>query len=135
MTTRTLLLTLLCGGGIAVAGCKSAEGPVAGELEVRLTTPNTDDRAILLRVGGKQTVIAAPSGSNYRVLTAPLAGDTVRVVVIAPVGSHLTAGVLLRLTVPDTRQADSYVARALDVASAAYAQRALTGYTLTVVKP
>ncbi len=135
MTTRTLLLTLLCGSGIAMAGCKSAEGPVAGVLEVRLTTPNGDDRAILLRIGGKQTVIAAPSGSSYRVLTAPLAGDTVRVVVIAPVGSHLTAGALLRLTVPDTRQADAYVARALDVASATYAQRGLTGYVLTVVKP
>ena len=135
MTTRTLLLALLCGGGIAVAGCSSAEKPVAGELEVRLATPNTDDRAILLRVGGKQTAVTAPAGTSYRVLVAPLAGDTVRVVVIAPQGNHLTAGALLRLTVPDTRQVDAYVARTLDVASAAYAQRAVAGYTLTVVKP
>jgi hypothetical protein len=135
MTTRTLLLTLLCGGGIAVTGCKSAEGPVAGELEVRLTTPNTDDRAILVRVVGKQTAIAAPSGSTYRVLTAPLGGDTVRVVVIAPVGSHIAAGAMLRLTVPDTRQVDAYSAFALDVASASYAQRPLTGYLFAVAKP
>jgi len=135
MTTRTLVLAALCGVGVAALGCSSTEKPVAGELQVQLTTPNTDDRAILLRVGGKQTAVTAPAGSNYRVLLAPLAGDTVRVVVIAPQGSHLTAGALLSLTVPDTRQVDAYVARVLDVASAAYAQRAVTGYALTVVKP
>jgi hypothetical protein len=59
----------------------------------------------------------------------------VRVVVIAPAGSHIAAGAMLRLTVPDTRQADAYSAFALDVASAAYAQRPLTGYLLVVAKP
>jgi hypothetical protein len=135
MTARTLCALLLSAGAIGIAGCSSPDGPTAGELEVRLTTPNANDRAILLRVGGTQTAVSAPVGSNYRVLTAPLAGDTVRVVVIAPVGSALAAGTLLRLTVPDTRQAGSYVAKVLDVASATYAQRATAGYVLSVVKP
>jgi hypothetical protein len=135
MTTRTLVLALLCGGGLAVAGCSSSEAPVAGELEVRLATPNSDDRAVLLRLGGPQTAVTAPSGSSYRVLVAPLAADTVRVLVIAPQGAHLVAGTLVRLRVPDVRQAGSYVARVLDVASTAYAQRPATGYGLTVVKP
>ena len=133
MTVRTLVLALL--GGLAAAGCDGNEGPTAGELEVRLASPNTDDRAILLRIGGPQTAVTVPAGSSYRVLVAPLAGDTVRVVVIAPQGAHLTAGALLTLSVPDTRQVASYAARALDVASTTYAQRAVTGYVLTVVKP
>lgn len=135
MTTRSLLLAALCAGGLTAVGCSSAEKPVAGDLEVRLATPNTDDRAILLRVAGKQSAVTAPAGTNYRVLLAPLAGDTVRVVVIAPRGSALAAGALLRLSVPDTRQAASYAAIVLDAASATYAQRPASGYTLTVVKP
>jgi hypothetical protein len=135
MTTRTLLLALLCGSEFAIAGCSSSEGPVAGELEVRLTTPNGDDRAILLRLGGKQSAVSAPTGSGYRVLVAPLLADTVRVVVMAPLGAHLAAGALVRLTVPDVRQVGAYVAGVIDVASATYAQRPVTGYVLAVVKP
>ena len=71
--------------------------------------------------------MTAPTGANYRVLTAPVAGDTVRVLVIAPQGSRLAAGALLRLTVPDVRQAGSYSAPPLDVASATYAQRQASG--------
>jgi hypothetical protein len=57
------------------------------------------------------------------------------VLVVAPQSGHLAAGALVRVAVPDTRQAGSYVARPLDVASTAYGQRAVTGYVLTVVKP
>lgn len=136
MTTRTFLLAALCVGGATTLGCSSAEKPVAGELEVRLiVTPNADDRAILLRVVGKQTAVTAPVGSGYRVLVSPLAGDTARVVVMAPQGSGLATGALARLTVPDTRQVGAYAAFALDVASRTYAQRPVTGYVLTVAKP
>jgi hypothetical protein len=136
MNARTfLLVALVAGGGVAASGCSSAEGPVAGELEVRLTSPNSDDRAVLLRLAGVQTAVTAPAGSGYRVLVAPYRGDTVRVVVMAPQGSHLAPGAVLRLTVPDTRQAASYAARVLDVASAGYLQRTTTGYSLSVVKP
>ena len=130
---RTLVLALLCGA--LAAGCGGSEGPVAGELEVRLATPNTDDRAVLFLLRGAQTAVTAPSGSNYRILKAPLGTDTLRVLVVAPQGGHLTAGALVRVAVPDTRQAASYVVRPLDVATAAYAQRSVTGYLLTVVQP
>jgi hypothetical protein len=133
MNPRTHVLALLC--GTLAAGCSSAEGPVAGELEVRLATPNTDDRAVLFLLRGAQTAVTAPSGSNYRILKAPLGTDTLRVLVIAPQGGHLAAGALVRIAVPDTRQAASYVARPLDVATTAYAQRLVTGYQLTVVQP
>ena len=133
MTVRTLVLALL--GGLAAAGCNGNEGPTAGELEVRLATPNTDDRAIRFLLGGLRTAVTAPGGTNYRVYTAARSGDTVIVVVIAPQGGHLTAGALVRLSVPDTRQASSYRTTVQDVAAVSYAQRAATGYVLTVVKP
>ncbi len=134
MNVRLALLALLCGGA-AAAGCSSSEGPVAGELELRYTTPNLDDRAILLRLAGKQTAVTAPSGSGYRILLAPGTGDTVRVLVIAPQGSHLVPGALARVAVPDTRQSGSYSAIPLDAASTSYVQRATSGYLLSVVKP
>ena len=136
MNARATVLAMVCGGGLVFAGCSSSsEGPVAGELEVRLTTPNTDDRAVLLRLAGRQSAVTAPSGSTYRVLSAPGLGDTVRVLVMAPQGSSLAAGPLVRVMVPDVRQVSSYAARVLDVASTSYAKRATTGYALAVVKP
>lgn len=136
MNARATFLAMLCGGALVTAGCSSSsEGPVAGELEVRLTTPNVDDRAVLLRLAGRQSAVTAPSGSPNRVLVAPGLGDTVRVLVIAPQGQRLSAGPLLRVTVPDTRQTASYAARVLDVASTGYLKRPTTGYLLAVLKP
>ena len=133
MNRPLFVLALLC--AVAAAGCKSAEAPVAGELEVRLTTPNTDDRAVLFLLRGAQTAVTVPSGAAYRVLQSPAGTDSLRVLILAPLGGHLAAGALVRVAVPDTRQATSYVAHVLDVASTAYAQRALTGYGVTVVLP
>jgi hypothetical protein len=136
MNTRLVALALLS-GALAV-GCSSTEGPVAGELEVRLTSSNVDDRAVLFMLRGTQTAVTAPSGSGYRVLQSPLRIDTLRVLVIAPQGGHLTAGVLVRVAVPDTRQAASYSAVALDIASTTYASRGMppfAGYQLSVVAP
>lgn len=133
MTTRAFLLALL--GGLAAAGCFGHEGPVAGELEVRLATPNADDRAIIFRLVGQQTAVTAPSGSGYRVFTTPGLGDTARVVVVAPQGTHLAAGSVARVSVPDTRRAEAYGAVVQEVASTSYATRAAAGYVLTVVKP
>ncbi len=135
MNVRATVLAVLSGGALALAACSSSEGPVAGELEVRLTTPNTDDRAILFRLAGRESGVAVPSGSAYRVLVSPGLGDTVRVLVMAPQGSALAAGAVARVTVPDTRQVASYAAQLVDVASTTYAKRVLTGYALTVVKP
>jgi hypothetical protein len=135
MTSRVLFLAVVCAGALAAAACSGNEGPVAGELEVRLTTPNPDDRAVLLRLAGLVDTVRAPAGSGYRVLASPGLGDTVRVVVMAPQGAHLSSGALLRVVVPDTRQAGAYSARLLDVASVTYRQRATTGYALSVVAP
>jgi len=135
MTARATIVTLLSAAALAAGACSSAEKPVAGELSVRLTTPNGDDRAVLFRLAGKQSAVTLPSGSTNRLLLSPGLGDTVRVLVIAPQGSHLVAGELARVSVPDTRQVASYAARVLDVASTGYLDRATAGYALQVVKP
>lgn len=134
MTARGLVLTLL--GCLAVAGCAGNEGPVAGELEVRLATPNGDDRAVHFRLVGAQTAVTAPPGTAYRVFVSPEPGsDTARVVVVAAQGTALAPGPLARVMVPDTRRAAAYAAGVLEVASTAYGQRAPAGYVLTVVRP
>jgi hypothetical protein len=131
---RALALVVLAAA--SVAGCKGSEGPVAGELSVRLTTPRNTDRAVMFVVVGKQSGVTAPSGSGYHIFSATsAAGDTTHVIVVAPLGQGVAAGEIARIAVNDTRQAASYAATLSDVASATLAVGALTGVSLAVVKP
>ena len=121
---------------VAAGGCKGPEGPVAGELSVRLTTPRNTDRAILFAVVGKQHGVTAATGSNYRVFSAvSAAGDTTHITVVALAGGGLAAGEVARLAVDDIRQVDKYSTTLIDVAGADYRIGGLTGLSLTVVKP
>jgi type IV pilus biogenesis protein CpaD/CtpE len=119
----------------ALVGC-SDQGPVAGELSVRLATPRSTDRAVLLSVVGRQHGVTAGTGSSYRVVSDTSAtGDTVWIAVIAPQGSGLAAGEIARLVVPDTRRAGAYRAVLTDVAAADYSVGDTAGVSLSVVKP
>lgn len=120
----------------AAFGCKGNEGPVAGELSVRLATPRNSDRAMLFRVVGSQHGVTPPSGSSYRVLVDTSdVGDTSWIAVIAPQGSGLAAGEIARLAVLDTRKAADYVIALTDVAAADYSVGNISGIALTVVRP
>lgn len=120
----------------AAYGCRSAEGPVAGELAVRLATTRSGDRAILLRVVGRQHGVRAPSASTYRVVSdTSAAGDTTWIAVITPQGSALVSGDVARLAVPDTRRVADYVVSLTDVALYNYLVGDTTGIVLSVVKP
>ena len=119
-----------------VAACSGDQGPVAGDLSVRLATARTTDRAVLFRIVGPRHGVTAGTGTGYRVITdTSAAGDTVWVAVIAPQGSGLAAGEIARLAVPDTRKAGAYHAELSDVAAADYAAADSTELSLTVVKP
>lgn len=119
----------------AAAGC-SDQGPVAGELSVRLTTSRTTDRAVLFEVVGKLHGVTTGTGSSYRVLSDTSAtGDTAWVAVIAPQGSGLAPGEIARITVPDTRRAGSYLISLTEAAASDFSVGAFSGITLTVVKP
>lgn len=119
----------------AAAGC-SDQGPVAGELSVRLTTSRATDRALLFKVIGKLHGVTAGTGASYRVLSDTSAtGDTAWVAVIAPQGTGLAPGEIARITVPDTRKAGSYLIFLTDAAASDYSVGRFSGITLTVVKP
>jgi len=119
----------------AVAGC-SDQGPVAGELSVRLGTPSPTPRAVLFRVVGKLHGVTAGTASGYRIISDTSAtGDTAWVAVIAPQGSGLAAGEIARVSVPDTRKAGSYEVSLTEAAASDYSVGVFPGITLTVVKP
>ena len=120
----------------AAFGCSGDQGPVAGELAVRLATSRSTDRAVLFRVVGPQHGVTAGAGTSYRVVADSSAvGDTTWVAVIAPQGSGLAAGEIARLAVPDTRKSGAYAVVLTDVAAANYAVGGTAGVSLTVVKP
>ncbi len=118
---------------LAAITCRGGEtGPVAGELSLRLSAPGTGDRAILVEVVGAQTAVSRAPGASYSLYSRTLAGDTVRIAVVAPAGSGIAPGELLRIAVPDTRRAGSYTGTVLEVAGPDYATRSATGYSVTV---
>ena len=122
---RVLLAVLI---GLSGA-CEHSTGPVAGVLNVRLTTPNSGaDGAVLLTISGPAalTSVAAPSG--LRMFAQPPLGTTSKFVVTGT----LSAGTILTIGVTDVGQATSYHATVLQVATPAYQLRGLTGYSLTV---
>ncbi len=116
--------------------CRGNEtGPVSGELVVRLNTSSTSDRALLFRLVGRQTAIAAEPGHGYTTYVSNQAYDTTVIAVVAQRGTALAAGNLVRFSVNDTRQVDSYAAVLMQVAASDYQLRDVRQYALTVEKP
>jgi type IV pilus biogenesis protein CpaD/CtpE len=120
----------------AVLGCHGDQGPIAGELAVRLTSPRSTDRAILFRVVGPQHGVTAGTGTTYRVLSDTSAvGDTSWITVIAAQGSGLAVGEIAQLAVADVRKAGDYRVAVSDVATANYSVGDTAGVSLSVVRP
>lgn len=102
--------------------------PQPGDLTVTLATPNTDGAMVVTLTGPgvASAVQAAAPGAVVRSLTQ---GGTTTVAVFGTLG----AGPLLRVTVPDVRQAKQYTAVVREAADAQNAPReSLAGYALTV---
>ncbi len=128
---RTPLLLLVA----ALAAC-SHDGPVAGELAVRLASPRNTDRAILFRVVGAQHGVTPGTSTTYRVFSdTSSAGDTSWIAVVAPAGQAVVPGEIARLAVPDVRKAGDYKAAVLQVATASLAASDSVGVLLSIVKP
>jgi hypothetical protein len=129
-------LGVLALAAAATFGCKSSDGPVGGELSVRLATPRSTDRAVLFLVVGAQRGATAPTGSSYRVVwDASAAGDTSWIAVIAPPGSGVAAGEIARLAVPDVNKSAAYTIALTDIAAADFSVGGISGVSLVVVKP
>lgn len=116
-----------CGGGDAGAPAT----PQPGDLTVTLATPNTD-AAMVISITGPGVVGAVQAVSPEAVVRTRTQGTTTTVALFAAHGT-LGAGPLLRLSVPDVRQAKQYAALVREAADLQNAQRAsLAGYALEV---
>lgn len=116
------MVTAACGGS------DSGPGPVAGTLQVSLTSPNTDDGAVMLQVTGDIDSVTTPAG-----LTLYEATPSATVVRAIVTGSIASGGSVLTLHVPDVGKASSYTTQLLQVsARGTYVQRPVGGYTLQV---
>ena len=127
MPGLVLLGALACGGD----GHPPTEpsGPVAGVLNVALVTPNADDGAVLFTISGGPVTSVEASVPAYQVYSSIPDTNTARVLVTG----DLSTGAVVQLHVADTRRAASYRASITQAASrSTFAQRVLTGYSLTV---
>ena len=97
---------------LAILACHDDDKTVAptgpGVLDVVLTTPNSDDGAVLLTVDG---AVDSVQGAPY-VVFSTASGTGARIVVTGDV----VGGVIARLYVPDVGTADQYLAYLDEVA-------------------
>ena len=127
----TALVALLVG----VAACGGGDdggpsGPVAGPLRVVVTSPNTDDGAVMFQVTGVVDSVVAPAGLTlYQSVPGP---NVIRAIVTGNISSGSN---LLTLYVADVSKASSITTQVLQVAArVTYAQRPAGTYSLTVQK-
>jgi hypothetical protein len=121
---------------VVVAGCGGDDGgggptgPVAGPLRVVITSPNTDDGAVMFQVTGVVDSVAVPAGLTlYQSVPGP---NVIRAIVV---GNVSTGSNLLTLYVADVGKASLITPQLLQVAATGtYAQRSVGAYTLQVKK-
>lgn len=125
----TALVALLVG----VAACGGDDGgsaPVAGTLRVVVTSPNTDDGAVMFQVTGVVDSVVVPAGLTlHQSVPGP---NVVRAIVTGDISSGSN---LLTLYVADVSKASSIATQVLQVAARdTYALRPAGAYSLTVQK-
>jgi hypothetical protein len=124
-----LPLTLGAAIGLTVvASCSSdPSGPTEGTFNVRLTTPNSDDGAVLFTVSGGP--VDAVEALGYTVYSARIDANTLRVIVTG----DLSSGPVVRIRIADQRQLSRYSGIVNQVAArASYLQRDPTSYSIAV---
>ena len=111
-------------------GPDPVEQPTPGTLTLSIDSPHDDDRALLLRVVGPDSMVAVQLEAAGLTMHARGEGnDTLRVALFGAIAD----GALLRFSVPDTRTAAGYSATVLEASGPAAALRTpATGYTLTI---
>jgi len=120
--------TLLAGCGDSGGGGTSAQ-PTPGVLTVSLAAPVAGDRALVIAVTGPAAVSdVQPATTAYTTFVGGQ-GTTTRVAVFGPIAG----GPVLRLGVPDTRQAGQYQAAVVDAADGQNTARTnMAAYKLSV---
>lgn len=115
--------------------CGDSTGSGAGQLKVRLTTPNSGaDSAIVLTITGPagSTLTSATAGTGLRLFQPPLTGNTTR---FALIGQLTQGAVILTIGVPDVSALSQYSGTIEGVAQPNYQLRAsLGGYALAITR-
>lgn len=103
-----LLVTALgCGGDNAVA----PKAP--GNMTVSLTTPNTDDGAVLVALFGPGFTNIRPASASYRVYSLTASPTEIRILVVG----DLSTGALLSLDIDDAARIAEYHGTVIQAAS------------------
>lgn len=120
---------------IVVLSCLDSTGSGAGELKVRLTTPNSGaDSAIVLTITGPagSTLTNATAGIGLRLFKPPLTDRTTR---FALIGRLTQGAVILTIGVPDVNALSQYSGLVEGVAQPDYQLRtSLSGYALAITR-
>lgn len=125
MTWRMAALGAL--SGFILSGCSNNTDPVAGALNVNISSPHLDDGAFMLSVyGGPVDSVESVGFTIYSLRTA----DSVKFIVTGSLGS----GRVARIHIPDGRQASRYAAKISQVAArVSYAPRDPAGYSAALL--
>jgi predicted small secreted protein len=125
-TTHSLTAVGLLSAFLLV-GCSNNTGPVAGALNVSISSPHRDDGALLLSVnGGPVDSVESVGFPVYAIRTA----DSAKFIVTGSLGS----GTIARIHIPDGRQGSRYSAKVGQAAArVSYAPRDPATYSVTLI--
>lgn len=124
-----LALPLLTTCGSKSSGTGPTQ-PDPGPVEVRLTTPNSDDGIMRIVVTGG--AVSGVASASYEVASATFGADSTVILV----RGDLTSGDVAEITVPDRHALTSYAARVDQAASRkTYQLQDVSGYAVTLAKP
>ena len=126
---RRVLTAVLTGFVLGLGSCK--EGPKAGEIEVVLATPNSDDGAVQFTATTTPPyaiTAASAACAGCKLFLVKLNDTQYRGVVTG----NVVAGPLMRLSVPDTRAKASYTIQLNSIATRTFAVRSINGYSTSL---
>ena len=129
---RVFAVVVLAAVAMGVSCGKDGTGPVAGILNVRLTSPNSGaDSAIVFAITSPAPLTSATAGAGLRLFAQPL-GTSTRFVLT---GRLTTATTILTIGVADVNAVGQYGGTIQGIAQPDYTLRVLPGgYALTVTR-
>ena len=115
---------------VLLLGC--GESAMPGTATISLTTPNTDDGALLITVTGPSFTNVQSASSSYQVFSRLATGQELRLIVVG----NLAAGPVATVDVADVNGLSVYTATISQVSDRLDELReSLSGYSIDVVPP
>lgn len=128
-TIRPLVLVALA-GLLGCGGSGNDHNPTPGPLTLTLSTPNSNDGAILFKVTGG-TVDSVQSGPMVQTGSYVVNSGFTRVVV----AGNIVDGVIAKIYVPDVSASANYSVTVEQAANrVSFAQQGLAGYSIAVTQ-